>query len=283
MLRSTARLMSKIFRSNNGIDLHLKLPHSFSRRQFRKFSSVPQITCTYRQIFITDKKWRSYPQEIRDELNKNIFYQIEGMDNHGGIQDGMYDHLNQIVRDGYLNFDKYVLMPNHSRTALLNLLWHSSAYDITGGIWALKENLFTIEEFLSFTKDCQDELIGILEKPVKDYYTHVDLTKAQKIEMILLTLNKFKESDLARRWNEGRIPEVQDDKSISQEELDRINKQSESFSSSTIKWEFDTYRSLYFYRVNTENPSIENNKSDPQPIKETDDMVVFSLNKKQGK
>ncbi len=257
--------------------------HELEQIISRNFAMKKQIPFSHRKIFITDEKWASFSPEIRKELSEAIFNEIDHDDNHGGVVAGKYEHLNQLVRKGYLNFEKYALMPSHSRTDLLNLLWHSSVYDITGGTWALKKNLFSIEEFLSFPKGCQNELFSILKEPVKDIHTHVDLTEAQKVEMIKLKLKKFKKSDLTQKWNQGYVPDIQDGRIISQEELDKINRQVGDSLSAKIKWEFDPYRSLYFFRVTKNNKGIEIDKSNQKPIKETADMVVFSLNKNKGK
>lgn len=81
--------------------------------------------------------------------------------------------------------------------------------------------------------------------------------------------------------NKGYVPEFTS--AISQEQLNKINKASESSSAPPIKWEFDPYRSLYYFRTLKSNPDAERNKQEQRPSKETDHMVVFSCSRSSNK
>jgi len=139
-ISSVSDLMMEPLFSSQSFSTYGHLFNSLNSRSFISTSTQSDIGLTKSslpysrlvRVFVPEKKWLSYPKEVRDELNDNIFQVIDGMDNHGLNQDRMYDHLNQLVRDGYLNFDKYALMPSDARTALLNLLWHSTELEVLG-------------------------------------------------------------------------------------------------------------------------------------------------------
>ncbi len=77
-------------------------------------------------------------------------------------------------------------------------------------------------------------------------------------------------------WNSGHVPKFAS--GPPKEDLNIYKKQSDNPATANIKWEFDPYTSLYFFRKPITDD--ESYKANQEPVKQTDSMVVFSLTKK---